>query len=107
MKRWTVLALIAGAAAFTLLLLHFGIGAVGEAVVRLGWTGFGATIGLHLALIAIMGLAWWLLTRGSTNARPWCFVWGRLVRDAASEALPFSQLGGFVLGARAASLGGT
>jgi glycosyltransferase 2 family protein len=105
-KRWTILALIAGAAGFTLLVLHFGIGAVGEAVVRLGWAGFAATIGLHLALIAIMGVAWWQLARGSTDARPWCFMWGRLIRDAAGEALPLSQLGGFVLGARAASLGG-
>jgi glycosyltransferase 2 family protein len=106
MKRWTILALLAGAAAFTLLVLHFGIGTVGEAVSRLGWTGFGATVALHLVLIVMMGVAWWQLARGSTDARPWCFMWGRLIRDAAGEALPLAQLGGFVLGARAASLCG-
>jgi putative membrane protein len=36
----------------------------------------------------------------------WRFVWGRLIRDAASQALPLSQLGGMVLGARALSLAG-
>jgi hypothetical protein len=34
----------------------------------------------------------------------WAFVWGRLVRDAGSDVLPFSQIGGFVLGARALTL---
>jgi putative membrane protein len=34
------------------------------------------------------------------------FVWGRMVRDAASNCLPLSQLGGFVFGARAVTLHG-
>jgi putative membrane protein len=33
-------------------------------------------------------------------------MWGRNVRDSAGSCLPFSQLGGFVLGARAAVLHG-
>ena len=33
-------------------------------------------------------------------------LWARMVRDAAAEVLPFSQLGGIVLGARAAILHG-
>src|SRR5262249_14160097 len=33
-------------------------------------------------------------------------VWGRLVRDAGSEALPLSQVGGYVLGARALMITG-
>src|SRR5438067_9764771 len=34
------------------------------------------------------------------------FVWGRLVRDSAGSCLPFSVIGGFVLGVRAATLHG-
>ncbi len=33
-------------------------------------------------------------------------VWARLLREAASELLPFTQIGGFVVGARAATLQG-
>jgi putative membrane protein len=34
------------------------------------------------------------------------FVWGRLIRDSASEALPLSQIGGYLFGARALTLSG-
>ena len=51
----------------------------------------------------------WLGTsccRHSGRAAAWVFVWARMVRDAATEVLPFSQLGGIVFGARAAILQG-
>jgi putative membrane protein len=38
--------------------------------------------------------------------RPWVQVWGRMVRDASANCLPFSQVGGFVFGARAITLHG-
>jgi putative membrane protein len=34
------------------------------------------------------------------------FIWGRSVRDSASEVLPFSHVGGIVIGARAVALTG-
>jgi putative membrane protein len=34
------------------------------------------------------------------------FIWGRGVRDSASEVLPFSHVGGIVIGARAVALNG-
>ena len=42
----------------------------------------------------------------SSRAGLWVFVRARMVRDSAAEVLPFSQLGGLVLGARAAILQG-
>ncbi|HLY59011.1 MAG TPA: lysylphosphatidylglycerol synthase domain-containing protein, partial [Stellaceae bacterium] len=42
--------------------------------------------------------------RGTRHIAP--FVWGRMVRDAAGSCLPFSAVGGFVLGIRAVSLHG-
>jgi len=45
----------------------------------------------------VMGLAWGALYPD----RHAVFIWGRLVRDGAAEVLPLSQIGGFVLGARA------
>jgi putative membrane protein len=53
--------------------------------------------------MALMGLAWGVLLRG---AEPWVAVWGRFVRDAGSEVLPLSQVGGYVLGTRAVALAG-
>ena len=50
-----------------------------------------------------MGIAWGVLMPGT---RLWVPVWGRLVRDSGSELLPLSQIGGYVLGARAVTLAG-
>jgi putative membrane protein len=36
----------------------------------------------------------------------WVFLWGRLIRDAGSEVLPVSQMGGCVLGARVVAIAG-
>ena len=38
--------------------------------------------------------------------RSWVPIWGRMVRDASANCLPFSQVGGFVFGARAVTLHG-
>jgi putative membrane protein len=40
------------------------------------------------------------------SAPSWVAIWGRLVRDSGSEVLPLSQVGGYVLGARALALAG-
>jgi putative membrane protein len=105
-RRLILLALAAGAAVlFTALLLSVGAGAVLRAMRALGWHGFALTIGAHLVPITLTGLAWGLLAQRG-QGKPGCFIWGRLIRDSAGEALPFSQLGGFVLGARAATLCG-
>jgi putative membrane protein len=39
-------------------------------------------------------------------ARAATFIWGRIVRDAAGEILPFSQVGGILIGVRALVLRG-
>ncbi len=80
------------------LILHVGAPAVGAALRTAGWTGLLALSGFHLIATALMGLAWWRL-RGV--GRRWVFIAGRLLRDAGSEVLPLSQIGGYVLAARA------
>jgi putative membrane protein len=106
MKAVLLLGLLGGLALTTILICAFGVGSVWQAVSALGWCGFALISGLHLLLIMVMGSAWWLLGRGRADARLGRFVWGRLIRDSASEALPLSQIGGFVLGARAVTLAG-
>ncbi len=104
MKALAALGLIGGVALAIALVLSHGAGAIWHGMTRLGWLGFAVVIACHAGLIVLMGMAWWLL--GRDRARWPLFAWGRLIRDSASEALPLSQLGGYVLGARALALVG-
>jgi putative membrane protein len=106
MKLLAVAGLIAGLTGAMLLVLSYGAGAIWHSIATLGWGGLAAVLGFHAGLIVLMGTGWFLLGRGRADARWPRFVWGRLIRDSAAEALPLSQIGGFVLGARAATLAG-
>ncbi len=60
----------------------------------------------QIVLFAGLGLCWFVLLPAS---RVWSLpllIWGRMVRDAAGGCLPFSLVGGFVLGARTLTLHG-
>jgi putative membrane protein len=103
MKMLPVLLIAAGIAAMAGLVLHFGAGSVAAALLAVGLAGFASVTLIHTVLIAVMGLAWQVLLPGT---KPWVAVWGRFVRDAASEVLPLSQVGGYVLGTRAIALAG-
>ena len=100
------LGLVAGLALATLLVLSHGVSAIWHSAAVLGLGGFAVTVALQLALIALMGMAWWLLGRPLSAALPSWFIWARLIRDSAAEALPLSQVGGYVIGARALALTG-
>jgi glycosyltransferase 2 family protein len=89
---------IAGLGLIGALVVYFGADAVIHSLLAVGWTGFGTICLIQLVLIAVMGVAWWVLLPGT---RLWISIWGRLVRDAGSEVLPLSQIGGYLLGARA------
>ena len=96
-------AALVGLGLIAALVIHIGAGAVGASLVAFGWRALAAIVAIHLGLIAVMGLAWRELLPGT---RGWVGIWGRLVRDSAAEVLPLSQLGGYVLGARAVALAG-
>lgn len=103
MKPLPILLIAAGIAAMAVLVMHFGAEAVGAALVAVGFGGFATVVAIHTALIALMGLAWGALLPSS---KAWVAIWGRFVRDAGSEVLPLSQVGGYVLGTRAVALVG-
>ena len=103
MRLLPILLIAAGIAAVAALVLYFGAEAVGAALLAVGFGGYAAVVAIHTALIALMGLAWGALLPG---VKPWVTVWGRFVRDAGSEVLPLSQVGGYVLGTRAVALAG-
>jgi len=83
------------------LVLHVGFAAVLTAAAEVGWAGFALLCSYALALFPLLGAAWRVLLPGA-RAGVWVFVWARLVREAASDVLPFSQVGGIVFGARTA-----
>ncbi len=104
--RLPALFLTAGLCVVAWLVARVGGAAVLRAAGALGWGGFALVLLAQAVLVVPMGFAWWLLGRGRADARAWRFVWARLVRDSAGEALPFSQLGGYVVGARALTVAG-
>jgi putative membrane protein len=102
-KGLPILAAIVGVAAMAALVGYFGAGAVMRSLLAVGGLGFAAICAIHLALMVLMGIAWRVLMPG---VPAWMLIWGRLVRDSGSELLPLSQVGGYVLGARALALAG-
>jgi putative membrane protein len=103
MKLGVVLAALIGLAVAAWLVFHIGLGAVLGAVASVGWSGFALLCLYGLGLLAVLGTAWAALMPG---AGLWTFVWSRTIRDAAGEVLPFSQLGGILIGVRTLTLSG-
>jgi putative membrane protein len=97
---------LAGIAVITGLVIYFGIGDVAKALASVKASGFARYIVAQLCITAGLGLCWRMLLRRRDHGSFWLCVWGRLVRDATGEFLPFSQVGGYVLGARIITLHG-
>ena len=97
---------LAGVALATALVGWFGFGRVLRAVASVGGAGFLAVCAWQMVLFTVLGLSWFVLVPASRAWRPGVAVWGRMVRDAAGGLLPFSVVGGLVLGARAVAVQG-
>jgi putative membrane protein len=106
MKAFGILAFVAGIVLAGFLIFRAGFAPVAHALATLGVTGLLTVIAAHIPIIALLGAAWWTIAPRLDRPRLLLFAWARAVRDAAAEALPFSQLGGYVIGGRALSLAG-
>jgi putative membrane protein len=106
MRAAGLLALAAGLALMGFLVLHSGLAPIASALSSLGFWGVAIVALVHLLIIGLLGISWWLVGRTVGLVNWTGFIWARSVRDAAAEALPFSQLGGYVIGARALTLEG-
>jgi glycosyltransferase 2 family protein len=106
LKKLSVVLALAGLLLGTLLIGWFGVGRVIAGVRRVGFGDFTVIVGWQLVIFVVLGLAWDAIVPSREARRPWVFVWGRMVRDASANCLPFSQVGAFVFGARAATLHG-
>ena len=66
---------------------------------RASVAGLAVYLGYSLGVLALLGAAW-LAASGEAGALLGTFVWARIVRDAAADLLPFSQLGAIVISFR-------
>lgn len=106
MKILPIALALAGLVLATILITWFGYARVLATVQSIGWADFALIVGWQLLLFVVLGLAWDAIVPARESLRPWLFIWGRMVRDSSANCLPFSQVGGFVFGARAAMLHG-
>ncbi len=97
---------LAGIALITGLVIYYGAGEVLRALTSVSPGGFCLYIAVQLVITAGLALSWRMLLHSRRRGSFRLLLWGRLVRDATGEFLPFSQVGGYVLGARVITLGG-
>lgn len=106
MKHLSYILALLGVLVAVLLVTYYGFGNIVTAIGRIGWQEFALIVGWQIMLFAILGLAWEIIIPHLPLHRLWVMIWGRMVRDASANCLPFSQVGGFVFGARAVTLHG-
>jgi putative membrane protein len=104
MKIAGIIATLAGLVLGTGLVAYYGFGAVAAGLLAIGWLGFAAVCAVHLGLFALLGFAWYAVLLPPRRPGVWAFVWGRMIRDAGSDVLPLTAMGGLVMGARAVIL---
>lgn len=106
MKHGAIVAALIGVALAVYVILHIGPGAVIDAILSVGWGGFAIIYLYGFVTIAVLGVAWYLLVPSDERLPVGAFVIARQIRDSAGDILPFSQIGGIVIGARAIILRG-
>jgi putative membrane protein len=106
MRLLGLAAFLVGACLLFVLVIHAGLAPVLSVLGTMGLQGLVLISLAHFPIVVLLGLAWWTIYRSSERPRVLRFVWARAVRDASAEALPFSQVGGYAIGARALCLAG-
>ena len=81
----------------------FVVGSVGvtpvlTAIRAIGVVGYIVYCLYTAVVLGLLGVAWWAVALGHGGLRD--YVWARTVREAATDVLPFSQIGGLVVGGR-------
>src|SRR5262249_33367039 len=106
MKFGVVVAAALGFAVAIYMVLRVGLMPVLHAIGGVGLAGFALICTYALALVLLLASGWYALVPTAVARRFSTFAIGRQIRDSASDVLPFSQLGGIVIGARAVVLRG-
>ena len=106
LKTLTIVLAIVGLMGGTVLVGWYGFGNIADAVFSVGLPGFAWFCLWQAIVFCLLGLSWRVIVPLTDWRQLFAFIWGRMVRDSAGSCLPFSQVGGFLMGARAASLHG-
>lgn len=106
MKRFALLALMAGFALMAVLVAGSGAREVGEAVAAAGWATLLVVV-IRAGDVALAGAAWWLLFPHGERPDLRACIGLRFVREGTNALLPLGQVGGDLIGARLLTLGGT
>ncbi|MDI6653757.1 lysylphosphatidylglycerol synthase domain-containing protein [Gluconobacter japonicus] len=101
-KTLPIILSLLGVALFTFIAAKAGVHPVMEALGKVGIGGFFLLVMAQLVVDIGLGIAWKASVPQIGLLR---LIGARLVRDAAGACLPFSQLGGMVLGVRATLAG--
>jgi putative membrane protein len=101
-----MIAALIGLAVAAVIIILVGWDKVITGFLKIGWRGLVALCITYLIPVGILAAAWLVLDPNAKLKNWGVLFFARLVRDASGELLPFSSLGGFVVGARAAVLGG-
>lgn len=109
-KGLSLLLALLGVLTATLLVAWSGFGRVAASLLSVGYGGFAVLCVWQVLVAAVLGVAWRVIAPVAPGRRGLAldgvFIWARSVRDASASCLPFAQLGGFAIGARALSLHG-
>lgn len=97
-----VLAMLGGLVSLTLLAAWLGVGELAAALAVAGWPGLALLAAAHLPYWGLCGLAWWLLLPAPRPVSVTALTAARWIRDSGSDLLPFTSLGGDLMGARMA-----
>src|SRR2546421_2203181 len=96
----------AGAALFTLLLIHEGAPQVGKAIASAGWAIL-AVIAFHLCVpVFLDALAWWVLFPKNDRPPLRKIFWMRWIGESVSTLVPSAAVGGDIVRARLAAIKG-
>jgi len=96
---------LAGAALFTALLIHQGVGQVLDAFATGEWAIMGIVV-YHLIPIFLDATAWWVLFPRSDRPPLFQLFWMRWIGESISTLVPSAAVGGDIVRARLAAIHG-
>jgi putative membrane protein len=91
---------VVGLAVTAALIHREGLHALTRTMTSMGWPGVVLLLLCQICIVGVLGIAWASVLPGAARRWP-LLVWGRMVRDAAANCLPFSAVGGIMFGTRA------
>ena len=106
LRKLSVLLAIVGLLLGTLLVGWYGWDRVLASMLSVSAGGFALLCLWQMVLFLINGFAWDVTMPMMGWRRSAVMIWGRMVRESASNCLPFSQVGGFIAGVRAVNCHG-